>query len=184
MTREMIAGRRPGARGTACGLAFMLVCGLCSAAPVSAGTSAPDSPPNPASPVLFKLEARSSSSHSNLRGNKTRLHFYLKVQVRGEGAEAMTITGIGRSGAGLKLLTPVARGPYVLQPGKIVSFGLRYEITDCGDVQKGEWPVPVHVRSDEGDTLVYAPLQLFNVGTRGPVNLPWQTALANQVCPS
>lgn len=182
MTCEMSGGRRPGVRRTAYGLAFMLICGMCSTAPVSAGTSTPDSPPNPASPVLFTLEARSSASHSNLRGNWIRRTFDLKVQVRGEGTEATTIIGIGRSGAGLKLLTPVARGPYVLQPGKIVTFKLGYEITKCSDVQKGEWSVPIHVRSDDGDTIVYSPLQLFNVGTRGPVALPWQTALANQVC--
>ncbi|WP_433250758.1 hypothetical protein ACQPYK_04715 [Streptosporangium sp. CA-135522] len=178
MNREMNGARRSGARGAAYGLALVLVGGLCSAAPASAGTVVPHSPPVPSAPAAFKLGSPKSSTYSVQRGGRFQAQFVVELRVYSQGDEAVTITGIGRSGQGLKLVSREARDPYVLQPGRNVDFSLRYEVTSCKAVQKGDWPVPVRMQSDEGEKIIYLPLQLSGKGATAS----WQAALAAQAC--
>ncbi|MGV9771097.1 hypothetical protein [Streptosporangium sp. NPDC003464] len=160
----------------------MLACGLCPAVPAAAGAVTLNTPPVPATPAVFTLGSLKSSTYVIHRGRKTWAQFTMDVRVHSQNEVPVTITGIGRSGAGLKLLSPEKRDPYVLEPGQSVRFSLKYEITSCNAVQQGDWPIPIRVRTDDGESIAYASLLLSKIAPKYRVNAPWQAALAEQAC--
>jgi hypothetical protein len=95
----------------------------------------------------------------------------------------LTIVGIGRSGPGLTLVSPEKQDAQILQPERSLGFSLKYKITDCAAVPKGDWPIPVRVEASGVPTTVYASLRMFGSDHEGKQAAePWQTALSVEVC--
>ncbi|MFF5211189.1 hypothetical protein [Streptosporangium sp. NPDC000396] len=98
----------------------------------------------------------------------------------------VTITGVGRSGPGLRLLPARNTAPQTLLPEQSQRFDLRYEVTNCRAVPKAEWPVPVFVKQESASKAVYAPLQMSGADaageSQGQAGPPWQSVMAAGVC--
>lgn len=205
----MTGNRGPGAPGLTSALALMVVCGLLAAPRTSAtvDSSKPrigSSKPRPASnaslrsrprsrststtPLRFRLESAENSSEAVHDGRRIRGRFTVKVNVQNLNDRPVTISGIGRNGPGLRLLSPLRRPPRTLQPEQTSGFELKYRVTGCGAVPVGDWPIPIRVKANGGERTAYAPLTMTAVN---PVNdedegesdgQPWQTVLTAQVC--
>lgn len=116
-----------------------------------------------------------------------RQAFTILFPVRNDGLVPVDITGVGRSGKGLTL-TRSAINQSHLAAGETTEVSLSYQVTDCGAVESGSWPVPLHV-SRGRTAYVQAPEMTLNApgsysysGGRDPYAVEWQVKLAGQAC--
>jgi hypothetical protein len=124
-----------------------------------------------------------TSTESVQDADESFRRFTVNMEMKSSSREPMTIVGIGRSGPGMTLVPPKKQDARILQPGRSLVFSLKYKITDCAAVPKGDWPIPVRVEASGGQTTVYASLQMFGSDREGkPAGKPWQTALSGEVC--
>ncbi|MEV8633817.1 hypothetical protein AB0395_19375 [Streptosporangium sp. NPDC051023] len=192
--------------GLGAALAFMVACGLLAASHVS--TPAAHGPrarsggskahlgswrvrpgalrarSASAPPSRFGLEAASSSSEAVQEGREAHGRFTVRVTVRNLNDEPVTVFGIGRSGPGLRLLSTRRPAPHSLGPERATSFDLKYRVTDCGAVPRGNWPIPVRLERNGAPEVAYPSMRMTagnstNTGT-GPES--WQSVLSNEIC--
>ncbi|GAA1833725.1 hypothetical protein GCM10009682_60180 [Luedemannella flava] len=122
---------------------------------------------------------------------ETRGTFRYHLLVANEGLTDVTVTGVGRSGPGLRL-TGTSGAGVTLGPGAQSIIVLEYEVTDCAAVPTGAWPVPVQVTWLWGDRTVDvqpdthlsadAPDSFSYTGDRSPYDVEWQRAAADMAC--
>lgn len=139
-----------------------------------------------APPSRFGLEAAASSSQAVQEGREARGRFTVRVTVRNLNDEPVTVFGIGRSGPGLRLLSPRRPVPHPLRPERSTSFDLRYRVTDCGAVPRGNWPIPVRLERNGAPEVAYPSLRMVaatstNDGT-GPGGESWQSVMSDEIC--
>lgn len=203
-------------RGLASTLAIVLACGLLAASrgparmdswrpragpwKARAGSAASFRPGpgprlGPVSPLRFELTSGENSSQAVYDGGRVYGRFTLRVNVRNLNDRPVTIFGIGRSGPGLRLVSPRLRTPRTLQPGRTRGFGLEYEIAGCKAVPREDWPIPIRVGRG-GRRTSYAPLWMTAPAPTGGAGgetggeaggetggtRSWQSVLAAEVC--
>jgi hypothetical protein len=128
-----------------------------------------------------------SESHAGWSIETERHAFEITFPVRNDGLVPVDILSVGRSGPGLTL-TRAAVNESHLSAGATTEIALRYQVTDCGAVQAGPWPVPLQV-SRGRTAYVQAPEMTLDApgsysysGGRDPDAVEWQVKLAGQAC--
>lgn len=114
------------------------------------------------------------------------------VMIRNEGWTPVEVLGLGRGGAGLRLVEVRGVFPTTLRPGQTMEAAVVYRVTDCAAVTADPWPVPVRVRRPWGIYTAYvslptqtspaAPEGLRSYTGRDPYAVEWQRALADASC--
>jgi hypothetical protein len=97
------------------------------------------------------------------------------LQISNAGWLPVTVTGAGRSGPGMELLSVDGTLPAVLKPGESAVLALVYRVTDCAAVPSGAWPIPVRVDGPWFSHTVF-PFRRFD-----PIQ-PWQQQLVETWC--
>lgn len=117
--------------------------------------------------------------------------FTYQLALHNDGLFSVDVPTVGRNGPGLTLLA-VAGVPATIPPGGEVQIALSYQVTDCGALPSGPWPVPVTARQAVGSGRFYLHQPLITspdaaAGPRffsgdDPLGRPWQQALGHLVC--
>lgn len=139
---------------------------------------------------------RVSARLSGWSTDSERHRFTYLMRVRNDGIAPVEIRRVGRSGPGLTLLSvnglpPAARIASFTGAGS-VDVELAYEVTDCGAVPTGSWPIPLQVKNSWGTHTIAvqpgvltwpdAPAGTWSYSGADPNSAPWQRVLANVAC--
>jgi hypothetical protein len=116
--------------------------------------------------------------------------FRMVLQVDNRGLTDVHVRSVGRSGSGLRLLG-ASEVPTGVPSSTGLEVTLRYRVTDCAAVQRGDWPVPVVVDRPWGSLTTYdeAPTMpaanapaTYSYRGDDPYAVPWQVYLARRAC--
>ena len=135
--------------------------------PSKPNTSSPVQPPKN-SPLTVELSFQ-------LSGDTSLLETTYTFKATNFGDQSLTITSVGRSGAGLQLLHASAN-PATVPPHGSTTVTTTYRVIDCARVTRSPWPLPVTFTSAGNQST-----QLLELGSTSP-DTPWQTAAADVVC--
>jgi hypothetical protein len=107
----------------------------------------------------------------------------VEVRLRNSGWSTVTVTGAGRSGPGLDLVTATGnreRFPITLEPGEDFDLVLIYRVTACDFQPAGPWPIPVTVERPWGSQTVHIVLPPDSLTGGGMEE--WQRIIAYYHC--
>ncbi len=144
-----------------------------STAPSRSGSTAPS---------RFNLQPGENSSQAVRGGDTAHGRFSVRVTVQSLNDEAVTVFGVGRSGPGLKLLSSKKPVPHRLQPDRSTSFDLKYEVTDCGAVPKGDWPIPIRLERNGAPEVAYTSMRMVPTGPGYSTGESWQSVMSGEIC--
>jgi hypothetical protein len=136
--------------------------------------------------VLWPNITRDPST-SSFTISTDRRAFDISILVRNDGFVALDIFSAGRSGLGLTLIRARIAESH-LRHNNQTEITLEYQVTDCGTVQDGDWPVPLRV--SQGRTAYIEPPEMsrpdgpsmYTYSGRNPYAMPWQVKLAGMAC--
>lgn len=110
----------------------------------------------------------------------------------GNASAPVEVRDLGRGGPGLELIDSIGSTSDILAPGEAMTVTLVYRITDCDEVPRESWPVPVEVARWWGIQTVdvHPPEQVSldapdgerSFSGRDPYAVGWQRYLAELAC--
>ncbi|MEV7005355.1 hypothetical protein [Streptosporangium sp. NPDC051022] len=136
--------------------------------------------------LRFGLASAETSSEAVRTERGSRGRFSVRVNVRNLNDGPVTVFGVGRNGPGLRLLSSRRPIPHSLPPEQATGFDLRYEVTDCRAVPRGDWPIPIRLEQDGAPALAYASMRMVpakRTGSAGEASgASWQDVLSGEIC--
>jgi DsbC/DsbD-like thiol-disulfide interchange protein len=153
-------------------IAVGTVCVLAAAAWTIATSKKSDDPPVDVAHAPIPLTVGNAF---RIAGDPTRMRADYRFSLTNNGTTTVTITNLGRSGAGLDLLR-VRPQRTELAPGKSVTVTLTYRVSGCASVTRMAWPLPITARASGRTTAGYVDLR-----STGP-HKKWQQDLSDVVC--